>query len=255
MLVTGAVGPHDDLDEASLTRRLNHGRTPLREALKRLTHEGFVIWPPRRPPRPVSFDMTAMQRLWEARLVLEETVARFAAIRISDEQLTRVSELCEAIRHAVLNQNTYEATEYDYAFHVAVAEGSDNPYMADTVSHLNCVGLPLWYRAHRVFGTEDSYADHNAIVQALASRDPEAAAATVVDHIRLSYARQLRMLELELGDPLASLSPTRFTRTSEAIKGTVADDVQPQVHEGTSSIPAPDRVDQSNGASNPGRTQ
>lgn len=196
-IVVGEIRANAPLDEADLMRRFDTGRTPIREALKRLALEQFVVWPPRRTAYVREVGPFEMGRLYESRLVLEEPVSRLAAERITDAELAELDGMCAELERAAEAGEVYEAVELDHRLHLAIAHGSDNRFLAEAVGNLNCGSLRLWYVAHKVLGLEGVPDDHRRIVESLRSRDPERAAAEARRHVFVSQERQLRLQALK----------------------------------------------------------
>lgn len=204
-IVVGEIETNEPLDEADLMARFDTGRTPIREALKRLALEQFVVWPPRRTAYVRETSAHELHRLYESRLLLEEPVSRLAAERITDAGLAELDRFCDELETAAEEGKVYEAVEIDHALHLAIARGSENRFLVDAVRNLNCGSLRLWYVAHEQIGLGDVPAHHRAIVDALRTRDPERAAAETRNHILISHERQLRLQSL----PATSLTPAR----------------------------------------------
>ena len=192
-IVVGDIPANTPLDENDLVDRLGTGRTPVREALKRLAMEQFVLWPPRRTPYVRDMSTHDLQRLYESRLLLEEPAARLAATRITDRQLERVQRFCDRLADAADRGDVYESIEADHALHMAITEGSDNRFLTEAVDRLNCGSLRLWYVAHERLGLERVTADHQDIIDALRTRDPDRAASAVRQHIMISLNRQMKL--------------------------------------------------------------
>ena len=192
-IVVGEIPANAALDENELMERLAAGRTPVREALKRLALEQFVMWPPRRTPYVLDLSSQDLHRLYESRFLLEEPAARLAATRISAAQLEHAQQLCDDLTSAASQGDVYASIEADHALHMAITRGSDNRFLTEAVDRLNCGSLRLWYVAHERLGLEDVPADHQEILDALRTRDPERAASAVRRHIQLSLDRQMKV--------------------------------------------------------------
>lgn len=203
-IVVGEVEANVPLDDSELAALYETGRTPVREALKRLTLEQFVVWPPRRTPYVRDLSLHDLQRLYESRLVIETRAARLAATRITDRQLDEVDQLADRLRAAAERRDTYAAVELDHELHLAVTQGADNRFLAEAVGHLNCGSLRLWYVAHERLGLENVPADHDDITKALHGRDPDRAENTVRDHILLSHEKQMQLQSLSTNPRLIS---------------------------------------------------
>ena len=79
MIVTLELAPGSVIDEAELQEELQMGRTPIREALKRLSLESLVSIVPRRGMFVTNIGINDLQRLLEVRLELETLAVRLAA--------------------------------------------------------------------------------------------------------------------------------------------------------------------------------
>jgi DNA-binding GntR family transcriptional regulator len=86
MIVTLQLPPGTVLSELVLTNRLGIGRTPIREALQRLSRDGLVSILPRRGVLVSDIDIRAQLRVLEVRRELDRLIARYAAIRATQEE-------------------------------------------------------------------------------------------------------------------------------------------------------------------------
>ena len=197
-IVRGDLEEDLPLEDNDLMDRFGFGRTPLREALKRLADDQFINYPPHRTPYVRGIRVAELGRLYEARHILEEPVARLAANRASDVQVDELSRICDQIDEAVDRNDVYESVELDHRFHLSVARATDNRFLSEAVDRLNCGSLRLWYLAHSRLGMDNVNDDHRAIQEAIKARDPDLAAAIVSSHIDKSYQRQLDQQQLEM---------------------------------------------------------
>jgi DNA-binding GntR family transcriptional regulator len=192
-IVVGEIQAGEPLDELELTERFTIGRTPVREALKRLALEQFIVWPSRSTPYVRQMSQHDVHRLYESRLLMEKPAARLAATRITATQLDEVHRIGNELQVAAEAGDVYASIEADHALHIAITRGSDNRFLSEAVDRLNCGSLRLWYVAHEQLGLEHVAGQHQTIIDALDTRDPEAAEAAVHDHIILSLRRQIEL--------------------------------------------------------------
>jgi DNA-binding GntR family transcriptional regulator len=170
------------LDEKRLAEALGVSRTPVRQALARLEHQGLVQILPRRGVyivRKSKAEITETIRAWAA---LESMAARLVCERASDEEIGSLRALfAEFDEQPRLHLNEY--SEANLQFHQRIIELSRSPVIADLVS-----GLLLHVRAirGRMIGEEDrperSIVDHMHIIEALEARDAELAERLVREH-------------------------------------------------------------------------
>jgi DNA-binding GntR family transcriptional regulator len=191
-IVTHEIDGGDLLDEGILGERFVVGRTPLREALKRLALEQFVVAPPHRTPYVRPFVLTDLQPLYETRLLLEVPVSGLAAERIAPPDLADLEENLTVMREAIARNDVYDVIEADYAFHSKLARGTQNRYLAEAINQLNRGSLRLWYLAHLKLGLRSVEAMHANIVAVLRRGDRAAAEEVMREHIISSQARVIR---------------------------------------------------------------
>jgi DNA-binding GntR family transcriptional regulator len=197
-IVEGELSEDMPLEDGVLIERYGFGRTPLREAIKRLSDEQFINYPPHRTPYVRGIRVLELARLYEARHLLEEPVARLAVQRARDEQIEELGRICNQIEEAVDRNDVYESVELDHRFHLAVAMATDNRFLSEAVDRLNCGSLRLWYLAHDRLGMENVNDDHWALQTAIKDRDQDEAVRVVARHIDTSYQRQIEHQQLEM---------------------------------------------------------
>jgi len=193
-IVTGEIAGGVPLDEVELAEMFGLGRTPTREALKRLAVERFVLWLPRRSPIVAEMSVQDVKRLFEARAAMEDCVCQISATRITDAQVDRLNELCDGLGAALRSGDSYGAVEIDFELHNLIAEGSQNKYLAHTIATLNSGALRLWFQTfEQIPEPEDAVVAHKQIVDALARRDPEAASEATRRQMSRALQRQMQL--------------------------------------------------------------
>lgn len=197
-IVVGDLPEDVPLEDGMLIERFGFGRTPLREALKRLSDDQFINFPPHRTPYVRGIRVMDLPRLYEARHLLEEPVARLAAQRASAVQIDHLDRVCREIQEAMDREDVYASVELDHQFHLSIARATDNRFLVEAVDRLNCGSLRLWYLAHDRLGMAEVNDDHLRIAQAVRDRDADAAGHFVRRHIEKSYQRQIQQQKLEM---------------------------------------------------------
>ena len=170
------------LDERQLSQDLGVSRTPIREALSVLEQEGFVRSVPRRGihvVRKSKREIVEMITVWAA---IESMAARFAAPRITADELAELRGLVDAFQEDP-DAHIHEYSDANMAFHKAIIRVGGVELMASITENLF-----IHMRAVRaVTMTQDNRArrsivDHRAIIEALAAHDPDKAARLVREH-------------------------------------------------------------------------
>jgi DNA-binding GntR family transcriptional regulator len=195
-IITGEFGDWAPLDEVELMSRIDVGRTPIREAIKRLAGEDFVVWYPHRTPHVRTTSADDLTALYEARQTYEMTAVRLAAERATQSDLDIMEQLVKQVETAIAGKKFYEVAELDYDFHLAVANAGHNRFLVDAISHLNLASLRLWYRSYIRIGTASINDHHQETIKAIRNRDTKLAISITHAHIEFSHERQLRLFGL-----------------------------------------------------------
>lgn len=189
-VVIGEIQAQGPLDDVTLSETYGIGRTPLREALKRMAQEQFLVWEPHRTPYVRDIGLADLRHLYESRRLLEIPIARLAAERVTQVEVEELRRLVVDMKIAYDTGQAYEAVELDHQLHLAIATASRNRFLANAVHDLNEPSLRLWYLGiKRSPPPQDD--NHGPIVEAIAERDADNAERLVREHIETSFRRQL----------------------------------------------------------------
>jgi DNA-binding GntR family transcriptional regulator len=174
-----------------LAEALGVSRTPLREALRRLSAEGLVEFHPNRGASVVALTEADVRSAYEARLVFEPGAARLAARHRSPEAVGALRKAVELQRRRNDPTSAYEASR---AFHLALVRASGNAYLARLADALWSPGLaqPIYARQRERPGAlTDDLAEHDAILQAVEGGRASEAERLTRRHIESALARLL----------------------------------------------------------------
>ncbi len=183
-IISLELAPGSVIDESSLRSELGLGRTPIREALQRLSMEKLVTIVPRRGTFVTQIRLTDLQRLSEARLVLEVLAARLACQRGTQAHWRQMAQVLDHIeRDGVVDHEAMISA--DEACHHIIYEAADNEFLEDTLTALYALSLRLWYYAlSQIGGMRETVLEHRRILDALKKRDEEQAARLIKQHIQ-----------------------------------------------------------------------
>lgn len=189
LIVTLKLAPGSVIDEAQLQDELQLGRTPIREALKRLALESLVSIVPRRGIFVTNIGVNDLQRLLEVRLELETLATRLAAQRGTPEHWQRMEALVIE-SSAIDKENEIDLIHVDEEFHEIIYEASDNRFLHEAITVLLTLNERLWYYfLPDIGGFERTNTDHRKIWQSLNAGDGELAAEHMKQHILTSQDR------------------------------------------------------------------
>ncbi|MCB8942358.1 MAG: GntR family transcriptional regulator [Ardenticatenaceae bacterium] len=184
-IVSLQLRPGHVIDEGVLIEELQLGRTPIREALKRLALEKLVTIAPRRGMFVTEIGITDLQRLFEVRLVLESQAARLAAVRGSRHHWQEMEAVLNKLPDEERPFTNQELIAIDEACHRILYEATDNIFLHDTLNMLYALSLRLWYYAlARVGNMETAVLEHRLILEALQQQNPDLAAQRLERHIQ-----------------------------------------------------------------------
>jgi len=162
--------------EDELEVRLRIGRTPLREALQRLSHEGFLQIFPRRLIVVAKFGIEEVRQVHEARSLLEPAAAGLAARHFTHASDADVHALegHKMNEHSLVNVADFLAR--NLAFHQSVARLAGNVFLQDDIEHVLTLNHWLWNLSYRARGIRQVYPpDHNPVIEAIRNGDMPAA--------------------------------------------------------------------------------
>lgn len=184
MIVSLELEPGSTVDELSLSKRLELGRTPIREALLRLAEEHLVTIIPRRGTRIAPIDLGQLKEVEELRWNLEALAARWAATRIGPKQLAKLERLIDRAEAGEFRDTEDWDVEVDRRFHGIVAAASQNRFLIRELAHLFNLSIRLQYASRTQMATiGEELRDYRRIIDALRAGDAEAAEAGMRDHL------------------------------------------------------------------------
>jgi DNA-binding GntR family transcriptional regulator len=184
-IVTLRLGPGTPLREDALMAELELGRTPLREAVKRLSLEGLVEIRPRSGTYVTAVEAADIVHIAEVRAELEAQAARLAAKRIDDAHRAVAEELDAAL---VAIEGTRGAGAYmrlDERVHRFVWDAAGNPYLCDSLERLWALSLRIWHLViERVPELPAAVHEQRAILHAVVAGDARRAGAQMRRHVQ-----------------------------------------------------------------------
>lgn len=171
------------LDERELASRLGVSRTPIREALVRLEHEGLVTSVPRRGysiARKSKAELLEIIIVWAA---LESMAARLVTLHATDESIASLRQIFARFDGERIAANIDEYSSANVRFHQRIIELSGCETLRRTAD-----GILIHVRSirHRTIGENErfqrSIVDHMHIIEAIEQRDADLAERLVRDH-------------------------------------------------------------------------
>ncbi|GAA2884113.1 GntR family transcriptional regulator [Microbacterium esteraromaticum] len=129
MIKDSTLGPGEQLVESQLARQLEVSQAPVRDALKRLAHEGLVSHVRHQGNFVASYSAEEAAQAKVARVELEALAGRLACGGLDAERRSALEQFIEGMHTAAENSDLARFRELDFAFHRAVIEASGNAYL------------------------------------------------------------------------------------------------------------------------------
>jgi DNA-binding GntR family transcriptional regulator len=181
-ILSGAVEPGGRLDEPSISRKFNVSRTPIREALRRLSGTGLVEITPRRGVTVARIDVDELNDMFEALAEFEGLCARLSAVRMTTLEKKRL-EILNAGRQKRIAEGEKDLVKLNNEFHEAIYLGSHNASIAAATRGFRQRLAPFRALQFVPGQTEYSFHEHDDIVRAIIAADPERAYTSMRDHV------------------------------------------------------------------------
>lgn len=183
-IVSGRLQPNERLVEADLSEALGTGRSALRTAFARLAQEGLIEHTRNRGARVRMIGEDEAVEILEARAVLEALAARRAAERASEQDAERLRAVLAEMRARLDAGDLLGASDHNALLHRALLDIAGHAIVDRLVGTLNSHLVRFQYRTILVPGrAERSFAEHTAIVEAVAAGNPDAAEAAMRLHL------------------------------------------------------------------------
>lgn len=183
-ILKGEFKPGERLMEITLANRLGVSRTPIREAIRKLEHEGLVVMIPRKGAQVAKITRQELNDVLEVRTSLEALAASCACERITAEQLVMLKKAEEHFTSLIDNGDLTALAEADVAFHDVIYQATANRRLISILNNLR----EQMYRFRIEYLKEQNVrrslaSEHEAITKAITAHDSKEAMRVVTEHI------------------------------------------------------------------------
>ena len=190
-IVTLRLAPGTVLREDELMAQMDIGRTPLREAVKRLALENLVAVQPRRGTFVSGVEAADIVNITEVRVELEGYAAELAAARMDGEARAAAAALLHEVEELSRPEDQDWLMRFDERIHRFTWEVCGNPYLIETLERYFTHSLRIWYLVlDRISGLDHAVHDQTRLLEALLDGDAAAARAVMREHI-LAFERDI----------------------------------------------------------------
>jgi len=181
-IISGVLAPGERLMEIQMAEEMGVSRTPVREAIRKLELEGFVVMIPRKGAYVAGVSHKDVADVFEIRAALEGLAASLAAERVTEEEIEQMERIL--LYHEEEEVNLEQIVASDTDFHAMVYKASRNERLIQILANLREQIQRFRATSLAVPGrVREAIEEHRAIVEALASHDVEKAQELASAHI------------------------------------------------------------------------
>jgi DNA-binding GntR family transcriptional regulator len=195
-IINGILEPGERLMEIQLAEEMGVSRTPVREAIRKLELEGFVVMIPRKGAYVAGISMKDIADVFEIRAALESLAAGLAAERITEEELEQLERTLVRNSEVTEINNLDALVDIDTDFHDVLYKASRNVRLVQIISNLR-EQIQRFRKASLSHPgrMKDALEEHKKMVEAISERNVELAQNLARDHIENAENSMLDVLK------------------------------------------------------------
>jgi len=195
-IISGEVSPGAKIDEDALAGKLGVSKTPIREALSKLAHEGIVKTVPNRGSFKVELTKEDLTQIMLIREALEGLCIRLAAANINNRVIEKLKALLDDFETNYLEKEIYYYTQTNLEFYDLIYKTAKSPWLIRIIQSTRdltqMLRLILLKDPERV---RYSLKAHRDLIEAFEKRDVGLAERIRKDMLRTGYQSYMKMLE------------------------------------------------------------
>jgi len=194
-IINGTLKPGERMMEIQLAEQLGVSRTPVREAIRKLELEGFVVMIPRKGAYVAGISLKDIADVFEVRAAMEALAAGLAAERITAEELEEMERLLVRIGEHIEANRLEEVVEMDTLFHEALYKASRNLKLEQILQNLR-EQIQRFRSTSLAFPgrMKEALKNHKKIVEAISDRNTALAQQLAQEHIENAENSMLEAL-------------------------------------------------------------
>lgn len=200
-ILSGEIEPGTRLAAPSLAEKLGVSRSPVREAVQKLTRQRLAIESPRRGVVVARSELKDTLKLFELREALEGLAANLAARRASKSDIKKIHAAMVKHESLVGDTDIPERQNANMEFHSYIRDAADNSELSRSLEDLQAqirLGMNVMKARLGADDLRNTVADHRAIYRGIANRDPAKAELAARAHIQRLHDRLLEILDEEM---------------------------------------------------------
>lgn len=211
-ILTQELEPAAYLDEVEIGETYGISRPPVREVLRQLAGEGYVVLHENRGAQVAPMSHKTLRNFFIAAPMIYAATARLAAQHASPPQVDRLKQVQRSFRVAIRNGDTTQRALLNERFHAVMGEIADNEYLMPSLRRLlidhTRIGMTFYSPRQTNLARQQAVAadQHDQFIALIESGDADGAAELAVAHWELSRAQienfvTPESIQLPLGKP------------------------------------------------------
>ena len=180
----------EKIKENQIATELKVSRTPIREAFKQLETEGLIDYIPNRGCFAKGFTRQDIEDIYAVRKALEILAVEWAVSRITSEQIQSLQDQSDLMEFYTARKDSKKVLEINTAFHDVIYNATGSRFMAQVLrsykEYIEQTRKVIFYEQDYL---EEIFAEHKAVLDAMISRDVEAAKTAMAKHLDGSQRR------------------------------------------------------------------
>lgn len=189
-IINGGFKPGERLVGETIAKKIGVSRAPVREAICLLEREGVVEYIPNKGAFVRSITAKDIVEIYTLRSVLEGLAVKLTVERITAEEISKLTEICEVMHKAAEEGNESELIHLDLRFHRLIIHYSQHSYLERIFSEMsNLLLMYLMVDTEAIKagpGLMQQYIEHNKILEAIKARESEKAEKWIKRHVEAS---------------------------------------------------------------------
>jgi len=181
-IISGVLAPGERIIQEQLTQQLCVSRTPVRDALQRLSTEGLVVIKPFYGAMVFELSYKDLKEIYELRILVEQYAARKAINEITEAELNELEELNALIEQH--KDNVQECMIYDRDFHYSICSVGQSNFITEVLTGMwnKCDPYKSFY--YTIDGNiERTIAEHAQMIRCLRTKDEEGLVNAIDHHL------------------------------------------------------------------------
>lgn len=181
-IFSGEMRPGERLVDSRIAEEIGVSRSPVREAFRKLEHDGLLknkeglifVYEP---------SLQDVIELYQVRVGLEGVAAYWATQYMPDEEVEKLQNSIYKVENALKNSNINEVVELNTFFHESIVFWSKNSQLQKMMSNIRSRVLLYRNTLFKQYNRRDDFVpEHQSVVTAIHSRDPQLAAKKMSEH-------------------------------------------------------------------------